>query len=75
MLSHQIMRKGNEILSNLKIFAEKLCDLQDDEADWHLKVCRNAFRRNGRRRTYINVLDQNAISRSASEVGIKSRQI
>lgn len=43
MLSHQIMRKGNENLSILKIFAEKLCDLQDDGADWHLKVCRNGI--------------------------------
>lgn len=28
------MRKGNENLSNLKILAEKLCDLQDDGADY-----------------------------------------
>ena len=69
------MRKGNENLSILKIFAEKLCDLQDDGADRHLTGCRKAFWRNGRRKTHINVLDKNAISRSASEVGIKSRQI
>ena len=42
-LSHQIIRKGSENLSNLKIFAEKLCDLQDDEADWHLKGCRKGI--------------------------------
>ncbi len=28
------MRKGNENLSNLKILAEKLCDLQDDGSDY-----------------------------------------
>ncbi len=28
------MRKGSENLSILKIFAEKLCDLQDDGADY-----------------------------------------
>ena len=28
------MRKGSENLSNLKILAEKLCDLQDDRADY-----------------------------------------
>ena len=28
------MRKGSENLSKLKILAEKLCDLQDDGADY-----------------------------------------
>lgn len=34
MLLHQIIRKGSENLSILKILAEKLCDLQDDGADY-----------------------------------------
>ena len=40
MLSQQFTREN---LSNLKIFAEKLCDLQDDGADWHLKGCRKGI--------------------------------